>query len=103
MKLIELHDEQPLIIHLLQGCVKREEPVYLPLGAMRYYLRRIQYVPPADWADGDYWNLTFSRTADSVVTSRRITYQNADSWYLQKEVGASVDIRWKMTEQNETT
>jgi hypothetical protein len=100
MKLIELRDDEPLIIQLLRGCMARNEPVYLGLGSLRYYLRRIEFVPPAQWSDGDYWKLSFSQNQNSLVTDRRVNQRNADDWRLEKEVNRGGDIRWKMYEDS---
>ena len=101
MILAELHDKEPLIIRLINGCTARGEPVYMALGSLRYYLQRVEYIPPADWADGDYWRLTFSESKNSLPTQRRVTNSNADSWHLEKQVNPAGDIRWEMTENNE--
>lgn len=101
MKLAELQDDEPLIISLLRGCMARDEPVYLALGALRYYLRRIEYVPMVtQWSDGGYWRVSFSQNQNSLVTDRRVTPNNADDWRLEKEVNGAGDIRWKMYEDS---
>jgi hypothetical protein len=100
MKLAEIRDNEPLILHLLRGCTARGEPVYLALGSLRYYLRRIKYIPPADWADGDYWSLSFSQNQNSLVTERRVNRKNADDWILAKEVNNAGDICWQLSEDS---
>lgn len=97
MKLHEITDNAPLIIELLKQLKAKCEPVYLPLRDLRYYLRRIAYVPPAQWTDGDYWDLTFSRKEGSLATQRRVTRQAADTWRLEKEILGGY-TEWKMTQ-----
>jgi hypothetical protein len=97
MKLNEIADDIPLIIVLLKQRQDKGETVYLPLGKLRYYLRRVVYVPPADWADGDYWDLSFSVRVGARVTHRRITKKAADTWHLEKEINDGY-TEWKMTQ-----
>ena len=99
MKLTELHDE-PLLISILRGIMKRDEQVYMGLGKLKYFLRSIKWRHPSEHSvpgTRTVWQLDFSQWPGSLVTSRTITWDSESKWALHKEEsGSGLLTGWRM-------
>jgi len=88
----EQREDEPLTVQILRQRMSKGEKIYLPLGKLRYFLRSIEYKPGAN----EHWLLKFSERPETLITMRRVTWNNDGFWHLQKEVDGD-RIMWRMT------